>query len=158
MMLPETAGVAYHKIANSLKKEVRMTMKINSSAMDQRGKSLIGNLLVLAIIGLGVWVGIQFIPMKIQQGTMNTILDKVEQRHHATPYQSEADLWGIIDKNLNINEMRDMRQYFRIQRLDGGAYRVTVDFEQELNLVFMSIDMDYNNQLLLGQKAPGNSY
>lgn len=121
--------------------------KLNSSA-NQFGKSMIGNLLVLALIGLGVWVGIQFIPMKIEEGTMNTILDKVEQRHFATPYQSEADLWGIIDRHLNINEKRDMRQYFRIQRR-GTSYIVTVEYDRELNLVLTSMDMDYRNELLL---------
>jgi len=121
--------------------------KLNSSSK-QLGKSLFGNLVVIALIGMGVWVGIQFIPMKIEEGTMNTILDKVQQRHNATPYQSDADLWGIIDKHLNINEMRDKRQYFRVQR-NGGSYVVSVEYGQELNLVVTSWDMDYKNQLIL---------
>ena len=121
--------------------------KLNSSSK-QLGKSLFGNLITIALIGLGVWVGIQFIPMKIKEGTMNTVLDKVEQRHHATPYQNEADVWAIIDKNLNINEMRDMRQYFRVQG-NRGSYTVTVEYGQELNLVVTSWDMDYKNQLIL---------
>ncbi len=123
-----------------------MAMLISSEK--QLGKSLIGNLLVLAAIGLGVWVGIQFIPQKIQEGTMNTILDKIQQRHNATPFRDDADLWSIIDKHLNLNEMRDMRQYFRVQR-DGNAFRVSVEYERELNLVITSMDMDYRNEIYL---------
>lgn len=125
-----------------------MRMTIVNTSVNQRGKSAIGNLIVLVIVGVGVWAGIQYIPQKIEAGTMNSILDKVQQRHNATPFRSDADLWKIIDMQLNINEMRDMRQNFTVQR-EGGALTVSVDYERDLSFVVFTKDMSYHKKLTL---------
>lgn len=114
----------------------------------QEGKSAIGNILVLALIGFSVWVGIQFIPQKIEQGSVKSILDDVQERHFATPIRSDEDLWRTIDRYLNLNEMGDMRQYFDVSR-SGGGLTVRVNYERDLNLIFTTMQMQYDESVVL---------
>lgn len=114
----------------------------------QFGKSMIGNLIVLALIAIGIWVGIQYIPQRIEAGTVRTILDQVQQRHSATPIQDDRDLWAIINNHLHINEMRDMKNNFKA-RWDQGTVTVTVDYERDLNLLFTTRTIEYHEELVL---------
>jgi len=114
----------------------------------QPGKSLIGNLIVLALIAFGIWVGIQYIPQRIEAGTVRTILDQVQQRHNATPFQDDRDLWAVINNHLHINEMRDMKNHFKA-RWDRDTVTVTVDYQRDLNLVFTTRTMEYHEELVL---------
>ena len=79
----------------------------------QQGKSAFGNLLVLAVIGLAIWVGLQYVPQRLEAAQIDSILDQVEQRHKAAPIRDDRDLWNVINKHLNINEIEDMRPHFK---------------------------------------------
>ena len=114
----------------------------------QGGKSTIGNLIVLGLVGFGVWVGIQYIPQKIEQGTVQSVLDRVEQRHQSTPIQDDRDLWQVIDRQLSVNEMNDMRHNFDVSRA-GGRITIRVTYERELNLIFTTKKMRYNESVSL---------
>jgi hypothetical protein len=114
----------------------------------QIGKSAIGSLIVLAMIAFGIWVGIQYIPQRIEAGTVRTILDQVQQRHNATPIQDDRDLWAIIGNHLHLNGMDDMRNHFKA-RWDQDRVTVTVDYERDLNLVFTSRIIEYHEELVL---------
>ena len=113
-------------------------MNISTMATRQRGKGAIGNVIVLALIGFGVWVGIQFIPQKLEQGTVKSILDDVEKRHFASPIRDDGDLWQVIDRQLLVNEMRDMRPNFTIAR-EGNGITVRVSFGICLHGIVMGV-------------------
>ena len=117
-------------------------------SVTQSGKSAIGNIIVLAMVGFGIWVGIQYIPQKIEAGTGNAMLDRVQQRHNATPFRDDADLWKIIDAQLSVNEKRDMRKNIKVSR-DGNNFIVKVDYERDLNLIFTTRKMQYSERLSL---------
>lgn len=114
----------------------------------QAGKSVIGNLVVLAILAVGIFAAIQYVPQKIEAGTVNTILDQLEQRHASSPFRDDQDVWAVIDRNLSLNEMRDMKSSFRTA-WNGRTVTVTVDYERELNLVFKTIIIPYHEQIVL---------
>lgn len=117
-------------------------------AVRQGGKSAIGNFIVLAIIAFGVWVGIQYIPQKIEHGTVQSVLDKVEQSHHAYGLQNVDAVWKTIDKQLNVNEMRDMRQNFEVTRT-GSGITVNASYERDLNLIVTTKVMRYDDSVIL---------
>ncbi len=121
-------------------------MNILNTKVRQGGKSAIGNLIVLGLIGFGVWVGIQFIPQKLDQGTVRSILDEVEQRHNAVPIQDDSDLWRVIDKQLLVNDMRDMKNNFDVSRT-GRGFTVRVSYERDLNLIFTTKEMQFNESI-----------
>lgn len=118
------------------------------TAGKQSGKSFIGNLVVFAAIAYGIFVGIQYIPQRLEAGTMRTVLDRVEQRHAATPIRDDRDLWTIVDKQLGVNEMRDMRPNFK-SSWNGNTVTVTVDYSRELNLLFTTKTMEYHERVAL---------
>ncbi|MDX1555250.1 MAG: DUF4845 domain-containing protein [Xanthomonadales bacterium] len=117
-------------------------------AARQSGKSAIGNVVVLALIAYGVWIGIQFVPQRIEAGTVRTMLDKVEQRHYATPYQGDQDLWNTINKHLNVNEMNDMKSNIKVT-WDRNVATVRVSYERDLNLIFTTKKMKFNETVVL---------
>lgn len=123
-------------------------MNIPRFKVRQAGKGAIGNIVVLAMIAFGVWVGIQFIPQKLEQGTVKSILDDVQKRHFASPIRDDADLWQVIDRQLLVNEMRDMRPYFTIAR-EGNGITVRVSYERDLNLVVTTKTLQYNESVNL---------
>ena len=114
----------------------------------QSGKALIGNLFVFALIGYGIFVGIQYIPQKIESGTISSIVESVEQRHRSTPITNDRELWAVVDAQLSVNDMTDMRQYFRTA-WDLGQGTLTVAYERELNLLFTTRKMEYREEVVL---------
>lgn len=125
-----------------------MSVPMTNPAGKQEGKSAIGNLLVFALIGFGIWVGIQYIPQRIEAATVRSVLDRVEKRHAATPIRDDRDLWTIVNNQLNVNAMEDMRPNFK-SSWDRGAVTVTVDYARELNLIFTTRTMEYHERLVL---------
>ena len=117
-------------------------------SVNQRGKSAISNLIVLTMLGFGIWVGIQYIPQKLEAGAVQTMLDRVKQRHNATPFRDDGDLWKIIDAQLSVNDMRDMRKNIKVVR-NGNNFTVNVYYERDLNLVFTTKKMEYRDSLRL---------
>ena len=114
----------------------------------QSGKSAIGNIIVLSMVGFGVWVGIQFIPQKLESGSLQSILDRVQQRHNAVKFSNDSDLWKVIDAQLSVNDMRDMRKNFKVTRIDN-RFTVKVEYDRELNLIFTTKTMEYRESLTL---------
>ncbi len=125
-----------------------MRLLPSGMAARQQGKSAIGNVVIIALIGYGIWVGIQYIPQQIEAGTVRTVLGKVEKRHYATPIQDDRDLWATINKHLNDNEIQDMRPNFKVS-WNRNVATVTVSYERDLNLIFMTTKMAYREQLVL---------
>ena len=114
----------------------------------QGGKSAIGNIIVLAMIGFGIWLGIQFIPQKLEEGAVSSLLDDVQQAHNITPIREEAALWRVVDRQLSVNEMRDMRNNMKISHEAGGMV-LRVSYERDLNLLFTTMTRQINKNVVL---------
>jgi hypothetical protein len=114
----------------------------------QKGGSAIGLIVTLAIIGLVAYFAIQYVPQHIEASTVDSILYKIELDHKTTPVSSVNALIRSIDNQLNINDMNDLKDSFKVTEL-GGRYTIKVSFERELNLIYEKKQMLYQKTLVL---------
>ena len=121
---------------------------MNSSKKTQQGASGIGTIIILAIIGACIYIGLQYIPQYMEAGTVDPILESIQNAHKVTPVSSTRELEDMIDKQLNMNQLDDLRDSFKVTQ-DGETYIVKVSFERELNLVYEKKPMKYEKTLIL---------
>ena len=121
---------------------------MNTSQRTQRGASAITLIIILAIIGAGTYIGLQYIPQYIECGTVDSILSNIEKAHEKTPVTSVKNLRSMIDKQLNMNSMDDMQDNFTVTQVDG-TYIVKVSYERELNLIYEKKPIKYEKSLTL---------
>ena len=114
----------------------------------QQGISAIGLIIILAIIGAGAYIGLQYIPQYIEAGTVDSILANLEKAQEETPFSSAADVSKMINKQLTLNAMDDLRDSFKVTE-DGQAYIVRVNYERELNLLYEKKPMPYKKTITL---------
>jgi len=121
---------------------------MNPVQQRQRGASAIVSLILLAIIGAGVYIGLQFIPQYIQAGTVDSILENIEKAHRKSPVINADAIRGMINKQLNINQLDELKDSFNVTQ-DGDAYLVRVSYEWELNLIYEKKPMQYEKTIVL---------
>jgi hypothetical protein len=114
----------------------------------QRGASLIVNLIILALIGIGVFIALQYVPQRMETGTIDKIMEDVEKDHQDSPFNSINDIKGQISNKLNINDMNDMMQHVSVKEIDGG-YDVNITYERELNLIYTKKPVVYDRTIKL---------
>ncbi|MEN8206807.1 MAG: DUF4845 domain-containing protein [Pseudomonadota bacterium] len=114
----------------------------------QQGVSAIGLIIILAIIGAGAYIGLQYIPQYIECGTVDSILGNIEKAHKETPVSSTKDIQNMIEKQLDINQMDDLRDNITVTQ-DDETYIVKVSYERELNLIYEKKPMKYEKTLTL---------
>jgi hypothetical protein len=114
----------------------------------QQGKAPIILIIILALIGVGVYVGVQYIPQHIEKGTVNSILDDINKTYEAKPARSASEIQNSIGKYLNLNEMNTMAENFSVIKKDG-KFIVTVTYQRELNLIYEKKQMNYERSLIL---------
>ena len=107
-----------------------MIMNIQSK---QKGASAIVFIIVLAIFAYAVYVGLQYIPQRIESGSVDSILDSIAENHKITPVQNVSELLSAITRQLNVNQMDDMKDNFKVSKY-RGTYIIKVNYERELNL------------------------
>ena len=108
---------------------------MNAIQKNQQGASTVVVIIILALIGVGVYIGLQYIPQVIETGTVETILENLETKHRESPFTSVHDVQKAINRQLNINQMEDIRDNFKVMER-GDSYVVKVDYERELNLIY----------------------
>jgi len=121
---------------------------MHTSQRTQRGASAIALLIILAIIGTGVFIGLQYIPQYIEAGTVDSILSSIEKAHEEKPVNSANNLRSMINKQLDINQMDDLRDNFKVTQ-DDEIYIVKVNYERELNLIYEKKLIKYEKNLTL---------
>lgn len=136
---------SYYK-APTLQKRTYPTM--HTSQRTQRGASAIGLIIILTIIGAGTYIGLQYIPQYIEAGTVDSILSNIEQTHEETPVSSANSIRNMIERQLDINQMDDLRDSFKVTQ-DEEIYIITVSYERELNLIYEKKPMKYEKTVTL---------
>jgi hypothetical protein len=121
---------------------------MNSSQRTQRGASALTVIIILAIMGAGVYIGLQYIPQYMEAGAVDSILGSLEKAHTVTPFNSTMDIRERIDRQLDMNQMDDLRDSFEVTQ-DGEAYVVRVSFQRELNLIYEVKPVKYEKILTL---------
>ena len=106
-----------------------------NSQRKQRGASAIGIIIILAIIGVGAYIGFQYLPLYIEAGTVDSILTSIENTDKEKPVTSAQQIRGMIEKQLNMNQMEDLADSFKVTQ-DEEIFIVNVNYERELNLIY----------------------
>jgi len=121
---------------------------MNTSQRMQRGASAITVIILLAIIGAGVYIGLQYIPQYMEAGTVDSILNSIEKAHEVTPFNSTSDIREMIDRQLDMNQMDDLGNSFDVMQ-DGDGYVVKVSYKRELDLIYEKRPVKYGKTLTL---------
>jgi len=124
------------------------TYYVNTCQRTQRGASTVGIIIILTIIGAGVYIGLQYIPQYIEASTVDSILNNLGKASKVTPVSSVDALQEMIDKQLDMNQLDDLRDSFKVTQ-NGDAYVVKVSFERELNLIYEKKPIKYEKSITL---------
>jgi len=115
---------------------------------NQRGTSTLGTIILLAVLGFGVFVGLQYIPQKIQDMSIDSVFDSIESIQKQSPSGSVRGVEATIDRLLNTNEMDNLRSNFKVYQ-SGSGIGVSFSREWKLNLIYTEQTMKYEKTLTL---------
>lgn len=101
----------------------------------QRGASAIGIIIILAILGIGAYIGFQYLPLFIESGTVDSVLSSIEQANEKKPFTSPSQIHDTIDKQLDMNQMLELADAFTVTKYDE-TYTINVYYERQLNLIY----------------------
>ena len=99
----------------------------------QTGASLIVTIITLAVLGYGIYVGIQYVPQIVESKSIGSILTSIEASHRTDPITSEYAAKEKVIKLLQVNEMNGMTDSFKV-RNQSGSLTITFNYDRELNL------------------------
>jgi hypothetical protein len=114
----------------------------------QVGGGAFGNLVTIAVLAFGVWVAIQYVPQWIESSTVDSVLEKLQTENKSTPANSARQVKKRIGILLNTNQMLDMEKSFSVSQ-NGNTIQVVVNYERELNLLFMKKMISYEKSVYL---------
>lgn len=118
----------------------------------QHGGSSVVTIIVLALIGAGVYIGLQYIPQLIESGTVDGVLSDVKKAHTLKPASTLKDVQEMIAKSLYINQLEDMRKNFTVTN-SNDEFLVKVAYNRKLNLLYTRKDIDYRKSLALRKRT-----
>jgi hypothetical protein len=126
----------------------RSNTKLNTLPSRQQGASAITTIIILAVLGYAVYVGMQYVPQAIESKSVDSVLNTVQTDQKANPAMTESDVKEKVVRLLQINEMNDMIENVSVKR-SGGRTTVTVKYDRELNLVYKKHQMHYEKSVTL---------
>lgn len=126
------------------------------SAMQKRqqGASSFSIIIVLVLIGAGVYLGLQYIPQLIESGTVDAILDDIKKTHAMKPVREVKDLNEMIGRSLDVNQMEDLRKDFTVSE-NEDEFLVDVAYTRELDLLVTRQQINYRKSLTLRKRSSG---
>ncbi|NEV62387.1 DUF4845 domain-containing protein [Thiorhodococcus minor] len=102
----------------------------------QRGMGMLGFIVIIALVAFFATIVLKVGPLYLDYWTLRTIMEEVK----ANPQQIQGGPRGItsaIDKRLNINSVYGKKgSDFKVKKVDGRTYRVTLDYEERVHLFF----------------------
>lgn len=117
----------------------------------QQGSSLFSIIIIMALLGAGVYIGLQFIPQLIESGTVDSILSDIKKAHASKPAREVKDIQKMIGRALYINQQEDLRKYFNVTE-SNDEFIVSVAYDRELNLLYTRKQVDYKKSLTLRKR------
>lgn len=121
---------------------------MNSLPAKQKGASAIVTLIILVVLGYGVYIGIQYVPQMIESKSIDSILGNVKDAHKNDRIDSVEEARQRVINLLQINEMNDMTDSFDVKQRDGKVI-ITFNYDRELNLIYETKPMHYEKTLSL---------
>ncbi len=125
---------------------------MNSLPAQQKGASVIGTIIILALLGYAAYIGMQYVPQVIESKAIDSILRTVKDAQSTDPVESVEDAKTKVISLLQINEMNDMTDSFDVKERDGSI-TITFSYDRQLNLGYKQKPMHYEKTLVLGSMA-----
>ena len=114
----------------------------------QKGASAIVTIIILAVLGYGAYIGIQYVPQAIESKTIDSILDSIESTQGTGAATSVQAVREQVTRMLQLNEMNDMNNNFSVTRT-GDVITIRFSYDRELNLGYKIQPMHYERSLSL---------
>lgn len=114
----------------------------------QKGASAIFTLIVLVLLGYGVYIGIQYVPYMIESKSIDSVLSNVKDAHQKDRIDSVEEAKSRVISLLQINEMNDMTDSLDVKQWDGKI-TITFIYDRKLNLIYKTKPMHYEKTLSL---------
>ncbi len=114
----------------------------------QKGASIISTIITLAVLGYGVYLGIQYVPQAIESNSISSILSSMKDSQISNPVTSNQAASAKVIKLLQINEMNDMTDSFVVERRDDKIV-VRFSYDRELNLGYKIQPIHYEKSVSL---------
>ena len=121
---------------------------MNNLPVQQRGASAIGTIIMLAILGYGVFIGFQYVPQAIESRSIDSILETVDSASKSGSINSSQAAQERVISLLQVNEMNDMTDAVTVTERDGRI-TVTFSYDRELNLLYKIQPMPYKKIMML---------
>lgn len=121
---------------------------MNKLPKQQKGASAIFTIILLAVLGYAVYIGIQYVPQAVESKSIDSILSNVKKEHKVNSVNTESEASSMVIKLLQVNEMNDMTDSFSV-KTRSGVTTITFKYDRELNLIFKKHPMHYQKSLAL---------
>lgn len=121
---------------------------MRSERDSQHGASALVIIIVLAILGVGAYIGIQYVPQAMESGTLDSIFDNIAARNEETAFESIAAVEDAIRRQLEINQMEGLIDDVVVED-KGDAFAITLDYERALDLLYETRSLQYEKSLTL---------
>lgn len=110
-------------------------MKSNRMGRRQRGMTLIGFVVVLALLGFFAYIGMKLVPMYSEYYSVKQALKGLAQEP-GIANQSPAKVKDLFFRRLYISYAENVKdENVKIERIDAGGWRVNVNYELRKPLV-----------------------
>jgi hypothetical protein len=121
---------------------------MNKLPRRQKGASIISTIITVAVLGYGVYIGIQYVPQAIESNSVSSILSSMKDSQISNPVTSTQAASAKVIKLLQINEMNDMTDSFVVERRDDKIV-VRFSYDRELNLGYKIQAIHYDKSVSL---------
>lgn len=108
--------------------ELKSNGEYNMNRHSQRGMTMIGWIIVIAIFGSIVLTGLKILPMYMDFFQVKSIMESVAVDPEIDAHSKKA-LWAAIGKRLLINSIRDRKKEDFTITFEEGNTIITVDYE-----------------------------
>ena len=113
-----------------MKRNLRGNRRVN-----QKGITLIGFVVVLAVVGLFAYVGMKLLPMYSEYYSVKQALKGLAQEP-GIANQDPARIKDLFFRRLYISYAENVKaEHVKLERTDGGAWRMTVNYELRKPLI-----------------------
>jgi len=121
---------------------------MSNGARQQRGRSTLVTLIYLALMGFGIYLAVQYVPQFIESRSVQSILDSMQDAQRLDPVESEGAAREKVVRLLQINEMNDMTNDFKVTRIRDGV-EIRFSYDRDLNLLYKTKPIHYEMSVQL---------
>ncbi len=114
----------------------------------QKGGSAIVNIIMIAVLAYGVFVGIQYAPQTFESRSIKSVLNSIRDIHKKQPVTSVRDAKSRVSQNLYLSDIDYMKDSLTVRQVRDKIV-IKFSWERELNLIYKQKQMQYEHSLTL---------